>query len=364
MRTPHRKPWLFVPVLVAAARDGPRRARRSEHRRRRLHAGQRLARRAPGARRRRARGRQRAPRHRRRAGRWPFRPTLDGGRGLEGAAHGEVRLHDPRRPGPARRADACRPARRLRLHRRAGARTSPSATRRAQAVMPGWLASPGHRANIEQPGFVATGIAAAVSPGGVVYWAQEFGTLDRRRGAAAGHRRPPAADHAAARPARLPSAARRAGTRPRATAASRCASPSSRRATAGTSRAAPSRCRRAGRGGGCRLATRLRHLRAVHPRHAARLARPAPLRHVRLAAAPGQGAALVLPRSCASHQPGQRFVIGVRRSRPNAFGRSFTPGGACRRLYSARSTSASARSTTSGSKPSGESSSRERSSST
>ena len=27
-------------------------------------------------------------------------------------------------------------------------------------------------------------------------------------------------------------------------------------------------------------------------------------------------------------QPRQRFVIGVRRSRPNAFGRSFTPGGA------------------------------------
>ena len=48
----------------------------------------------------------------------------------------------------------------------------------------------------------------------------------------------------------------------------------------------------------------------------------------------------------------QRFVIGVRRSRPNAFGRSLTPGGAWRRLYSARSISASARSTTSWSKPS------------
>ena len=51
-------------------------------------------------------------------------------------------------------------------------------------------------------------------------------------------------------------------------------------------------------------------------------------------------------------QPVQRFVIGVRRSRPNAFGRSLTPGGAWRRLYSARSIIASARSTTSGSKPS------------
>src|SRR5439155_3009660 len=62
--------------------------------------------------------------------------------------------------------------------------------------------------------------------------------------------------------------------------------------------------------------------------------------------------------------PRQRFVIGVRRSRPNAFGRSLTPGGACRRLYSARSIIASACSTTSASKPSEVSSSRERSSST
>src|SRR5581483_8252681 len=53
-----------------------------------------------------------------------------------------------------------------------------------------------------------------------------------------------------------------------------------------------------------------------------------------------------------SAQPRQRLVIGVRRSRPNAFGRSRTPGGAWRRLYSARSTSATARRTTSGSKPS------------
>src|SRR5207248_1699635 len=60
----------------------------------------------------------------------------------------------------------------------------------------------------------------------------------------------------------------------------------------------------------------------------------------------------------------QRFVIGVRRSRPNAFGRRRTPGGACRRLYSARSIIATARSTTSGSNPSTDSSSRDRSSST
>ena len=69
-------------------------------------------------------------------------------------------------------------------------------------------------------------------------------------------------------------------------------------------------------------------------------------------------------RRRAKRYPRQRLVIGVRRSRPNAFGVERTPGGACRRLYSARSISASARSTTSGSKPSCESSSRERSCST
>ncbi len=46
----------------------------------------------------------------------------------------------------------------------------------AQAVVQGWLGSPGHRANIEQPAFVATGIGAAVAPGGAVYWSQTFGT--------------------------------------------------------------------------------------------------------------------------------------------------------------------------------------------
>jgi uncharacterized protein YkwD len=46
----------------------------------------------------------------------------------------------------------------------------------AQAVMQGWLSSPGHRANIEQPGFASTGVAAAAAPNGAVYWAQSFGT--------------------------------------------------------------------------------------------------------------------------------------------------------------------------------------------
>ena len=44
-------------------------------------------------------------------------------------------------------------------------------------------------------------------------------------------------------------------------------------------------------------------------------------------------------------QPRQRLVIGVRQSRPKARGRSLTPGAAWRRLYSARSTSASVFST-------------------
>jgi uncharacterized protein YkwD len=44
------------------------------------------------------------------------------------------------------------------------------------SVVAAWIASPGHRANMEQPAFLATGIAAAISPNGVVYWAQEFGT--------------------------------------------------------------------------------------------------------------------------------------------------------------------------------------------
>ncbi len=56
----------------------------------------------------------------------------------------------------------------------------------AQAVVQGWLASPGHRANIEQPGFAATGIGAAVAPSGAVFWSQTFGT------SAAGTSPPPA----------------------------------------------------------------------------------------------------------------------------------------------------------------------------
>ena len=52
-----------------------------------------------------------------------------------------------------------------------------------------------------------------------------------------------------------------------------------------------------------------------------------------------------------SPSPGTRLVIGIRRSRPNARGVILIPGGAWRRLYSARSTSASTRSTASSGRP-------------
>jgi len=71
----------------------------------------------------------------------------------------------------------------------------------AQAVMQGWLSSPGHRANIEQPGFASTGIAAAATASGVVFWAESFGTSNV---AAA----PPASPPAARAPAQARSVAR------------------------------------------------------------------------------------------------------------------------------------------------------------
>ena len=46
----------------------------------------------------------------------------------------------------------------------------------ADAVMQGWLNSPGHRANIENPSYRAIGVGAAASSTGRLYWTQEFGT--------------------------------------------------------------------------------------------------------------------------------------------------------------------------------------------
>ena len=45
----------------------------------------------------------------------------------------------------------------------------------AASVVAGWLASPGHKANIENPAFVVTGVGAAIATGGVTLWAQDFG---------------------------------------------------------------------------------------------------------------------------------------------------------------------------------------------
>jgi uncharacterized protein YkwD len=53
----------------------------------------------------------------------------------------------------------------------------------AQSVVNGWLASPGHKANIESPSFTSTGVGAA-SAGGRIYWTQSFGAGSTDVGAA------------------------------------------------------------------------------------------------------------------------------------------------------------------------------------
>jgi uncharacterized protein YkwD len=45
------------------------------------------------------------------------------------------------------------------------------------AVMSAWLASPGHRANIEKASFRAIGVGAARAANGSLYWTQNFGSL-------------------------------------------------------------------------------------------------------------------------------------------------------------------------------------------
>jgi uncharacterized protein YkwD len=42
-------------------------------------------------------------------------------------------------------------------------------------VMNGWLNSPGHRANIENPSFTSIGVGVASNSQGVYYWTQDFG---------------------------------------------------------------------------------------------------------------------------------------------------------------------------------------------
>ncbi len=51
------------------------------------------------------------------------------------------------------------------------------AFRSSDAVMRGWMASPGHAANILNPLFTEIGVAVAVSDEGQLYWVQVFATL-------------------------------------------------------------------------------------------------------------------------------------------------------------------------------------------
>ena len=46
------------------------------------------------------------------------------------------------------------------------------------AAIAAWLQSPGHRSNMENPGYVVTGAGVATSTGGVTVWAQDFGMTD------------------------------------------------------------------------------------------------------------------------------------------------------------------------------------------
>jgi uncharacterized protein YkwD len=48
----------------------------------------------------------------------------------------------------------------------------------AASVVAAWLASPGHKANIENPAYTVTGAGAAAASGAGVLWAQDFGITD------------------------------------------------------------------------------------------------------------------------------------------------------------------------------------------
>ncbi len=41
-------------------------------------------------------------------------------------------------------------------------------------VMNSWMDSPGHRANILNPGYTRIGVAAYAAPNGTIYWCQQF----------------------------------------------------------------------------------------------------------------------------------------------------------------------------------------------
>ena len=46
--------------------------------------------------------------------------------------------------------------------------------RSAAEVVADWMSSPGHRANMLRPGHRRIGVAAYVTPGGTIYWCQQF----------------------------------------------------------------------------------------------------------------------------------------------------------------------------------------------
>src|SRR4051794_18404562 len=48
----------------------------------------------------------------------------------------------------------------------------------AATVLSAWLASAGHRENIENPAYVVTGAGVATAANGTPTWAQDFGSLD------------------------------------------------------------------------------------------------------------------------------------------------------------------------------------------
>ena len=55
------------------------------------------------------------------------------------------------------------------------------------SVVAGWLASPGHKANIENPSYRVTGVGVAIASGGIPLWAQDFGTTPDSGSAPAGN---------------------------------------------------------------------------------------------------------------------------------------------------------------------------------
>ncbi|MEZ5101858.1 MAG: CAP domain-containing protein [Thermoleophilia bacterium] len=73
-------------------------------------------------------------------------------------------------------------------------------------VVAAWLASPGHRANIERASFAAIGVGVARGPGGALEWTQVFGTrADAGPAPAPVPPTPPAPSPARRRPRRRPS---------------------------------------------------------------------------------------------------------------------------------------------------------------